>query len=151
MKLTENFTLDEFTKSTRAEKAGIENVPGEIEINNILVLCQKVLQPIRNRFGKAVTINSGFRNDELNDLVGGEDTSQHLKGEAADFYISEIDLKEIFLYIIRELKFDQVIYEDGRWIHVSYRQGKNRNQKLVGHLLRGDMVYKPYVSIDQLR
>ena len=90
--LTAHFCLEEFTQSATAAKHGICNEPPIDAISNLQNLCQQVLEPLREHYGRAIHISSGYRCKELNRRVGGVANSQHLKGEAADpvtEYISE--------------------------------------------------------------
>lgn len=131
MKLTENFTLAELTKSETAEKNNIENIPNNEEIECLKQLCENILQPLRDDFQKPLIISSGFRSKKLSLLVGSKTTSQHCKGQAADFIIPGIDNKRVFKHIIENLPMDQVILEyyqeddtndfsNKGWIHCSY-------------------------------
>ncbi len=130
MKLTNNFTLDEFTRSQTADKKGIKNIPGEKEVSSIKRLAEKVLQPVRDSIGKSIHINSGFRCIELNQAVGGVATSQHVKGEAADIYATGIRARELFNAILKMgIEFDQIILYP-TFVHISYSEGKNRKQIL---------------------
>jgi zinc D-Ala-D-Ala carboxypeptidase len=74
MNLTQNFTLSEMTKSETALRFGMANDPTETEIENLRLLCEKVLQPVRNYYGMGVKVNSGYRHPLVNAKVGG---SQH--------------------------------------------------------------------------
>ena len=125
MKLTKNFSLEEFTKSVTAEKAEIDNTPNAIQISKLKNLCEDILQPLRDALGKPITITSGFRCHKLNKLVGGAENSQHKSGEAVDFWCE--NLEWAFGWIQEHCEFDQLIWEKGKWIHVSY----NRNRKEV--------------------
>ena len=87
MRLTPHFTLSEFTKSQTAERKGIDNTPEPIHIKCMETLCLNVLEPIREHFGKPMTINSGYRSVDLCEAIGSKATSQHAKGEAADIEI----------------------------------------------------------------
>ena len=69
MRLSQNFWLSELTKSSTADRMGIENVPGIEEIVNLTVLTHHVLQPVREKFG-VITVNSGYRSPQLNGKVG---------------------------------------------------------------------------------
>ena len=75
MQLTKNFSLSEMVKSETALRHGLDNTPGETEIENLKALCENVLQPIRDAFGKGVKVNSGFRHPDVNAAVGGSKTS----------------------------------------------------------------------------
>ena len=87
MKLTENFSINELTKSQTAERKGIDNTPGTEHQENLKKLCENVLQPIRDHFEQVVSVSSGYRSPELCIAIGSKTTSQHAKGEAADFEI----------------------------------------------------------------
>lgn len=135
--LSKNFTLLEFTRSGVASQRNIMNVPTELHVRNMQLLCDNVLERIRERFNKPVNILSGFRSRELNAAVGGAPDSQHTMGQAADIEVYGIRNDDLFCFIADHLNFDQVIAEqleseDGSagWIHVSYRQGSNRKQEL---------------------
>ncbi len=144
MKLTKNFTLEELTHSRTAMKKGIVNYPNESALSNLVNLAEKVLQPLRDKLKKPITITSGFRDIILNKLIGGAYKSQHTLGEAADFYVIGMNLKDVFKVIIDNFEFDQVIYEFG-WIHISYREDNNRKEILVAYKDNsGDIRYKPF-------
>ena len=135
LKLSKNFTLQEFCKSSAAKKHGLNNVPNAEQISNLQALCDNVLQPLRDGLGEPVIINSGFRCPALNIITGGVKNSQHMKGEAADIKCKDYPYaKMIYAWIMDNLKFDQVILErkgNAVWVHVSYRaNGKNRQQAL---------------------
>ncbi len=87
MQLSKNFSLDEMTKSQTAIRMGLANNPSEGEVENLRLLCERVLQPIRDHFNHVVTISSGYRNEILSNKIGSSSKSQHCKGEAADFEI----------------------------------------------------------------
>ena len=139
MKLTNNFSLQELLKSQTALRKGIDNKPADPSvITNLQVLCEKVLQPVRDHFGKPVVINSGYRSPKLNKAIGGSNKSQHTKGEAADIEIPGVDNLEIAKYIQDTLDFDQLILEcytgdpSSGWVHVSYNNnGENRKDVLT--------------------
>lgn len=129
MKLSKNFTLKELT----ATDTGLPNVPSEIEIERLKILCEKVLQPLRDVYGKPIIINSGFRGDLVNKAVGGSSTSQHRKGEAADLTTGTKEgNKKLFEIIKKNGLYDQLINEyNYSWVHVSYTICKpNRKQVL---------------------
>ena len=83
MRLSKNFTLQEYTKSQTATRKGLDNTPGEEHLAKAKSLFEKVVQPVRDKFG-VTTINSGYRGPALNEAVGGSSRSQHCKGEAVD-------------------------------------------------------------------
>lgn len=125
-KLSKNFTLEEMTNSPTAKRLKIDNTPNAKELANLKALCQNVLQPIRDKRGSAITVNSGFRCDKLNKAVGGAKNSQHRLGQAADITLGNPRLnKNLFNMIVGmmkkgEIKVGQLIDEYGyRWIHIS--------------------------------
>lgn len=130
MKLSRNFSLEEFTRSETATKQGIKNEPGPEEIKNITYLCTHLLQPLRNIIKEPMNINSGFRCTELNKAVGGVPTSQHVKGEAADVRTS--NPRRLLEELKRSgLPFDQAILYP-TFMHLSVRQEYgNRYQVLA--------------------
>lgn len=142
MKLAPNFWLSEFTKSQTAIRLGLENNPNEEQIENLTILANKVLQPVRDHFYSeyklATTVTSGFRGAELNKAVGGNPMSQHCKGEAADIEVFGVSNLELAKWIADNLVFDQLILEfydeaegpNSGWVHVSY-SGRNRNEVLT--------------------
>jgi uncharacterized protein YcbK (DUF882 family) len=111
MNLTKNFTLSEMTKSETALRHGMDNTPGEQEIAALKLLCEKVLQPVRDHYGKGVKVNSGFRHPEVNAKVGGSKTSDHCRGQAADIEIPGVANAELAQWIVNNLEFRQVILE----------------------------------------
>ena len=122
MKITRNFSLEEFVKSDTAEKYNIDNTPQQNVINNIVSLCG-LLQKIRDKYGKPMHINSGYRCPKLNSKVGGSKTSQHMNGSAADISVgSAKQNKELFELIVnmannKEIQFRQLIDEyDYKWV-----------------------------------
>ena len=124
--LTAHFSLREMCASGTAIRLGIENVPDEAVIKRLQQLCEHVLEPLRQRFG-VIRITSGYRCERLNRAVGGVKNSQHLRGEAADIHVSDIEVgRKMFRFIKENLEFDQLLFEHIRengvcWLHVSYR------------------------------
>ena len=128
MKLTENFSLAELTKSQTATRLGFENKPNQMQVLALTKLCENVLQPIRNKFEMPVFISSGFRAARLSEAIGSSSKSQHCKGEAADIEIFGLDNKILARWIHNNIKYDQLILEfykesegsNSGWVHVSY-------------------------------
>jgi len=150
MKLTENFSLAEMTKSETALRQGLDNTPGDVEIANLQLLAEKVLQPVRNNYGRGVKVNSGFRHPDVNAAVGGSRTSDHCKGQAADIEIPGVPNAELAEWIQDNLEFRQLILEfytpgvpDSGWVHVSYVEGDNKKQVMTAMKENGKTVYKP--------
>ena len=127
------FTIGELCHSATADKRGIKNTCTKEEAENLKELVNKVLDPLREMYGKPITVNSGYRCVKLNRAVGGVPTSQHVRGEAADITAGSPDENRKLMELIRKnLTFDQCIDEkNGAWVHVSYKRiGLNRNQFL---------------------
>ena len=110
MRLSENFTLAEFTKSQTATRKGLDNSPNEEHLANAKELFENVVQLVRDNFGITV-INSGYRGPELNEAVGGSSKSQHCKGQAVDIEVPGTSNYEVAKWIEENLEFDQLILE----------------------------------------
>jgi zinc D-Ala-D-Ala carboxypeptidase len=150
MNLTANFTLSEMVKSETALRHDMDNTPGEAEIASLRLLCEKILQPVREHYGKGVKVNSGFRHPEVNAKVGGSKTSDHCKGQAADIEIPSVANADLAAHIVDTYKFTQVILEfytpgvpDSGWVHVSYDPANLKNQVLTATKKDGKTVYLP--------
>jgi len=148
--LTANFTLSEMVKSETALRHDMDNTPGEAEIASLRLLCEKILQPVREHYGKGVKVNSGFRHPDVNAKVGGSKTSDHCKGQAADIEIPGVANADLALHIVDTYKFTQVILEfytpgvpDSGWVHVSYDPANLKNQVLTATKKDGKTVYLP--------
>lgn len=138
MKWSKNFTKEEYERSDTAIKKGITNilVLGTVEYGNFFLLNERLMQPLRDYINKPIHINSGYRCQELNKLVGGSDKSQHLglNGGACDIVVNGWDNERLAKAILDSgLDYDQLINEKGvysDWIHISYNHLKNRKQIL---------------------
>jgi len=144
MQLSAHFNLAEFTRSESAKRHGVSNEPTPEHLENIKTLCEKVLEPIRMKFGP-INISSGYRSKVLNHYISGSLRSQHCEGKAADIDMDgmgSVTNKEIFEYIKNHLEFDQLINEfNYGWVHVSYNAGKNRKQILDALKVNNKTVY----------
>ena len=149
MNITRNFTLEELLRSPTASRLSIPNTPSESVTRNLTLLCNHILQPLRNAYGKPIIVNSGYRSSELNRAIGGAKNSQHMLGQAADIkgtnplqlpYKGEgkstgggvvQENRKLFELIQKlNLPFDQLIDEKNySWIHVSFSD-KPRHQVL---------------------
>ena len=107
MQLSKNFSLIELTKSQTAERKGIPNDPSADHISNLELLCERVLQPVRDHFNHVVSISSGYRSPSLCIAIGSSLESQHAKGMAADFEIFGTPNNEVANWIKDNLIFDQ--------------------------------------------
>jgi zinc D-Ala-D-Ala carboxypeptidase len=150
MNLTKNFTLSEMVKSETALRNNLDNTPGEAEIASLKLLAEKVLQPVRDHFGKGVKVNSGFRHPDVNAAVGGSKTSDHCRGQAADIEIPGVPNAELAEWIKANLSFTQLILEfytpgipDSGWVHVSYNPDNLKKQDMTAVKKDGKTVYLP--------
>lgn len=148
MNLSANFTLKELTKSDTATRLGLDNTPDEQALENLKTLCEKVLQPVREHFGKSVTVNSGYRSPESNAAVGGSKTSDHCKGQAADIEIVGVANADLAQWIMDNLDYTQLILEfytpgipDSGWVHVSYDPNNLKKQELTATKVAGKTTY----------
>lgn len=137
MALTKNFTLQELTKSATATRLKIDNTPSQRIIKNLTELASKVLQPIRDKYGKPIIVTSGYRCEQLNKAVGGVPFSQHCQGQAADIKSvsdSVADNKALFDLIVKMIKSGEIVVgqltdeHNFDWIHVSTPSNNKTNQ-----------------------
>lgn len=135
--ISKNFSYSEFEKSDTAKRLHINNEITDWEVrDNIKALVENVLQPLRDSWGGPIFINSGYRCKELNEAVGGVETSQHCKGMAADCGCTD-PYAMAKLLLRMKLSFDQaILYPD--FLHLSYRDdGENRGQLLYNKKWKG--------------
>jgi len=133
IRLSEDFTLQELTRSMTASLRGLNNTPTPRAFANLQTLVRQILQPARNALG-LLTISSGYRSPEVNRIVGGVSNSDHTLGYAADVIPADGDTRRFAEWVVRNVPFDQVILEYGTlqrpsWIHVSANP-RNRRQVL---------------------
>ena len=149
MKLSANFSVSELTRSQTATRKGIDNSPNDEQLKSLKDLCENVLQPIRDHFGKPVRISSGLRVPELNAAIGGSTTSDHCLGRAADIEIPSVDNMALATWISENLIFRQLILEfyngtpDSGWVHVSFDANDNKKQVLTATKVNGKTTYLP--------
>ena len=110
MNLSRNFNLQELIKSDTAIRKGINNNPSSGQIEKLKALCENILQPVRDHFGR-VKVTSGFRSEDLCIAIGSSRNSQHAKAEAADFECVGVDNAEVADWIKKNLETDQLILE----------------------------------------
>ncbi len=152
MNLTRNFTLSELTKSDTAIRKGINNNPNAEQIEKLKALCENILQPVRDHFGR-VKVTSGFRSVELCLAIGSSERSQHAKAEAADFECPGVDNAELADWIHKNLTYDQLILEfytpgepNSGWIHCSWISDQPRASYLHAFKSEGRTKYKPVIG-----
>ncbi|MCZ4340194.1 D-Ala-D-Ala carboxypeptidase family metallohydrolase [Sphingomonadaceae bacterium G21617-S1] len=143
MNLSDHFTLSELTRSDTAARYAIRNVPDAAGIDKLRNLCQRVLEPVRAHYGRAVVVNSGYRSPALNAKIpGSSNTSQHTLCEAVDFEVPGIANGTVAAWVRDNLDFDQLILEaytpgdpSSGWVHVSWRAAGRRGRKGQGGVL----------------
>jgi len=150
MNLSANFSLHEMCKSDTALRMGFDNTPDEEATENLRLLCEMVLQPVRDHYGKGVKVNSAYRSPELNAAVGGSKTSDHCKGMAADIEIPGVANADLAQWIMDNLEYTQLILEfytpgipDSGWVHVSYDPNNLKKQELTATKVAGKTTYLP--------
>jgi hypothetical protein len=126
------WTWKDLLFSNTAQQIGLLNYqysPDQAHVDSMIVLVEKIIEPLTNAFPGKVRITSCYRSQAVNNKIGGSSTSQHLKGQAADLVgINGLSNKQIFDYIVNNLNYDQIIWEKGTpypngnpaWVHVSY-------------------------------
>jgi hypothetical protein len=147
MKLSTNFFLSELTKSESASRLGLDNDPTQEIISSLQALVNHILQPVRDKFGPVV-VTSGYRSPEVNKAIGGSATSDHCKGQAADFEVLGKDNRELAIWIAENMQFTQLILEfykpgvpDSGWVHCSFDPGNLKRQVLTAEKVNGKTVY----------
>tara|TARA_A100001201_G_scaffold97933_1_gene84470 strand:- start:51 stop:527 length:477 start_codon:yes stop_codon:yes gene_type:complete len=152
MNLSRNFTLSELIKSDTAIRRGINNNPNAEQIEKLKLLCENILQPVRDHFGR-VKITSGFRSSELCVAIGSSVNSQHARAEAADFECIGTDNAELADWIHKNLQYDQLILEfytpgepNSGWIHCSWIADQRRASRLHAFKFEGKTKYKPIIG-----
>ena len=136
------FSIGELCQSNVADLKSIPNHANTYQRMNLEKLILRVLDPIRSLYGKPIYVNSGFRSEKLNELVGGAKNSQHLQGKAADITAGNPKenkkLWDVIMFLFQEgdIEFDQLINEkpingEPSWIHISYNEDNNRCQVLT--------------------
>lgn len=139
--ISKHISYREGIRSTTADRLGIDNKPGQVELVNMEVIAERIFEPLREWVGGPIRINSFYRSPKLNKAIGGSKRSQHIEGRAMDIddtYGHKTNA-EMFNYIKQNLDFDQMIWEFGtddnpNWVHVSYvSEDSNRNRCLKAY------------------
>lgn len=133
MQLSPHFTLDEMTVSQEAARRGIDNT-APLPIVKALMKTAQGLEAVRVRLGCApVYISSGYRCPELNAAIGGSKSSQHMRGEAADFICPRFGGPPEVAAALRDsgIEYDQLILEFNRWVHISFADNPRRQALII--------------------
>lgn len=138
-KLSPHFKLKELIHSDRATQLGIDNTPPDDDvINSLIIVCCRILEPVRDHFQRPFSVNSGYRCPELNQALRGSKTSQHMLGQAVDFEVPGVANYDLAMWISTNLIYDQLILENYKsgdpssgWVHCSIVSGHNRMQILT--------------------
>ena len=139
--ISKNISYREGIRSTTADRRGIDNKPGQVELCNMEITAERIFEPLREWVGGPIRVNSFYRSPKLNKAIGGAKRSQHMEGRAMDLddtYGHKTNA-EMFYFIKQNLDFDQLIWEFGtddnpNWIHVSYvSEDSNRNRCLKAY------------------
>ena len=139
--ISKHISYKEGIRSTTADRLGIDNKPGQVELINMEVIAERIFEPLREWVGGPIRINSFYRSPKLNKAIGGSKRSQHIEGRAMDIddtYGYKTNA-EMFNFIKQNLDFDQMIWEFGtddnpNWVHVSYvSEDSNRNKCLKAY------------------
>lgn len=133
--LSPHFSYEEMTRSAWAEENGVDNTPDDLQLAGLINLCWKLGEPLRETFGP-IRVNSGFRCQAVNEGVHGVGNSKHLSGEAMDIYLPSEKLgKEYFMFIQKNVDFDQLLFEHNRsgaiWIHCSVCLSPKENRHMA--------------------
>jgi len=148
MKLTENLSLNEATKSNTATRLGIDNTPPPAIVERMIETAEKIFQPLRDALGP-IRVSSFYRSPDLNRAIGGSKTSQHCNGEAIDMQGILATNKMLFNSACDLEDYDQIIWEFGTleepdWVHVSYSKTHNRKQILRATKIGKRTAYVPW-------
>jgi hypothetical protein len=133
MQLSPHFTLEEMIASPTALRKGIDNSPSPEIIANLTALCVNILEPLRANFNAPIVITSGFRCPKLNKAIGGSTTSQHCRGQAADFTIPGFTNDHVANFIAQHFNFDQLILEfpPQGWVHCSWAPSGHERKSVL--------------------
>ena len=152
MNLSRNFSLQELIKSDTAIRKGIDNNPNADQVEKLKRLCENILQPVRDHFGR-VKVTSGYRSPDLCVAIGSSVNSQHAKAEAADFEVIGVDNAEVADWVYTNCRPDQLILEfytpgepNSGWIHASWVEFNPRVQYLRAYREDKKVQYKPILG-----
>jgi zinc D-Ala-D-Ala carboxypeptidase len=149
-RISEHISYREAIKSNTATRLGIENIPDDYQVTNMVGVAHHVFEPLREYVGGPIKITSFFRCEDLNQAIGGSSRSQHCQGRAIDLddTFGHKTNAEMYHYIKENINFDQLIWEFGDdtnpdWIHVSYiSEDENRGRCLRAEKINGKTSYR---------
>jgi len=158
--LSKHFKLGEATRSQTAKRLGIDNTPSEEQIENLKAIAEAIFEPCRTFVGKRLAVNSAYRGQALNKAVKGSPTSDHCRGAALDMDCDTYggSNRDLFLFIVDNLEFGQLIWEFGDepnasgdakpdWVHCSYYLDRpNKKQVLQAYKINGKTKYKTWID-----
>lgn len=149
MQITKNFNLKELTHSQVAVRLNINNTPPNDVVDNLIILCEEILQPLRDFFQMPISISSGYRSYELNNAINGSPNSDHIYGFAADIEIFGISNLELAETISSNFDYTQLILEfhdpniiNSGWVHISYNQDNLKCENLTSFRRDNRIVYE---------
>jgi hypothetical protein len=145
IQLSNNFNLSEFIRSDTARRLGVKNEPSDVEIVRLGLLCETILQPLRDHFGP-VSVLSGYRCPVVNSAVGSSNRSAHPWGFAADVLIPGATSRQVVEWVRDNVDdYDQAIDEFGEWAHLAIAQpvtGEHRRQVLEAYTIEQSTHYR---------
>jgi hypothetical protein len=134
-KLSDHFTIGELTKTSAK---GIDNTPSHAAVLNLKNLCENWLEPLREKSGGPVLINSGFRSEAVNKAIGGVNGSNHLTGCAVDIRVTGLEQAIRYAAILLDIAdgskrdYDELLIERSPkgtyWLHFAVRPKENRSK-----------------------
>ena len=146
MRLSEHFTLEEMTRSQLAVRHGIDNTPNDMQLENLKTLA-KGMELVRTKLDSLpIIISSGFRCEDLNDLLGSKRTSAHIAGLACDFTCDRYSHVGRVFEVLAEssIPYQQLIYEYSSWIHISFPvEGEEPRRQTLVIDREGARIYNP--------
>ena len=135
------FTIAELCASDTAKKYNIDNTPDSIIISHLQQLIN-FLNPLREAWGSAIKVSSGYRCDKLNRFVGGSKTSSHLIGYGVDLIPANgriDDFKKFMVDYMKTRMFDQCIIEKSgktEWIHIGLYNNKGQQRRMIFNIIK---------------
>ena len=135
------FTIAELCASDTAKKYNIDNTPNPIIISHLQQLIN-FLNPLREAWGSAIKVTSGYRCKRLNDMVGGSKTSSHMIGYGVDLVPANGKMDVFKKFVVDYMKtriFDQCIIEKSgktEWIHIGLYNVKGQQRKMIFNITK---------------